>query len=103
MPRAFAGDLGHRVDGRRDVLGGELALQGKRRGGDDDALAVVLDEPDQRGGEVAERLAGAGAGLDQQVAAAGKRVGDGVGHLELAGPLGAADLGDGLVQDGTVP
>ena len=78
-------------------------LQRKRRGGDDDALAVVLDQPDQCGGEITERLAGAGPRLDQQVPSRLERVRDGIGHLELAGPLGAADLGDRLMQDGTVP
>ncbi|GAA5023384.1 hypothetical protein GCM10023258_14660 [Terrabacter aeriphilus] len=40
--------------------------------------------------EVGERLAGAGAGLDEQVLARVDRVRHGVGHLHLTGPLGAA-------------
>ena len=46
----------------------------------------------QRRDEVAERLAGAGAGLDEQVATLGHRRGDGLGHRDLAGSLLATEL-----------
>ena len=55
----------------------------------------VLD----RGHEVGQRLAGAGAGLHEQVALAVDRVGDGVRHLDLAGALGAADPADRGVEE----
>ena len=41
----------------------------------------------QRRHEVAQRLAGAGAGLDEQVLAGRHRAVDGLGHLDLAGAL----------------
>ena len=83
-----------RVDGARQVALDELALQGEGRGGDDDALAVG-----ERGHQVAERLAGAGTGLDEQVGAVVHRLGDGFGHGDLAGALRAADRGDGGVEE----
>ena len=63
-----------------DVLEKELLLEGLGPGGDDDALAG-----EQGGHEVGERLAGAGAGLDDQVALVGEGGFDGFGHLHLAG------------------
>jgi hypothetical protein len=61
------------------VLLGELVLQclGRRR--DDDVLARQ-----QRGHEVAERLAGARAGLHDHVATGGDALGDGARHLALS-------------------
>ena len=63
----------------RDVLEEELLLQVLGAGGDDDALAG-----EQRRHQVGERLAGARAGLDDQVALVGERGFDGLGHLHLA-------------------
>ena len=68
-----------RLDEPREVALDELVLERERRGGDHDALVV-----EHRGDEVAQRLAGAGAGLDEQVAALRHRLGDLVGHLDLA-------------------
>ena len=70
----------------RDVALDELVLQGQG-GRRDDHPPVV----EQRGDEVAEGLAGAGAGLDEQVLAGGHRLGHRLGHLDLAGPLLAAE------------
>ena len=57
----------------------ELILQSLGAGGDDDALAGA-----QGGQQVSQRLAGAGAGLDDQMAAFGEGALDGFGHLQLA-------------------
>ena len=44
--------------------------------------------PVRRGGQqIGEGLAGAGAGLDDEVAALGEGALDGFGHFELAGPV----------------
>ncbi len=74
------------LEQRRDVALDELVLQGQGRGGDDHAPVV-----EQGRDEVGQRLAGAGAGLDQQVLPARHRPGDGLGHLDLPGPLLAAE------------
>ena len=42
VPRPLAGDRFDRVEGGRDVVGGQLALQGQRRGGDHDPLVRLL-------------------------------------------------------------
>src|ERR1017187_1084957 len=63
-----------------DVLEKELLLQGLGPRGDDDALAG-----EQGGHQVGERLAGAGAGLHDQVAFVGEGTFDGFGHLHLPG------------------
>ena len=81
------------VDQPRQVALDELVLQGEGRGGDDDALVV-----DQRRHEVGQRLAGAGAGLDEQVALGAERLGDGLGHRDLPAALAAAERRDGDVQ-----
>lgn len=83
-----------RLDRARQVPLHELALQGQRGGRHHDALPVG-----ERGHEVAERLAGAGAGLDQQMGAVVDRLGDGFGHGHLAGALRAAHGGDGGMQE----
>ena len=62
-----------------NVLEEELLLQVLGAGGDHDALAGK-----QRGHQVGERLAGARAGLDDQVALIGERRFHGLGHLHLA-------------------
>ena len=58
------GSVAHRLHQPRDVALDELVLERERRGGDHHPLVV-----EQRGHQVAERLAGAGAGLDEQVLA----------------------------------
>jgi len=65
----------------RDVLEKELFLQGLGAGGDDDAFPRH-----QRGNQVRERLAGAGAGLDDQVPPIGDGAFDAFRHLHLPGP-----------------
>ena len=52
-----------------------------------------------RGHEVGQRLAGAGAGLHEQVALAVDGVGDGVRHLDLTRSFGAADPADRGVEE----
>ena len=53
----------------RDVVVGQLALQRQGRGGDHDPLVRLLGQTDQGRRQVAEGLAGAGAGLHQQMLA----------------------------------
>ena len=65
-----------RVDQGRQVTVDHLVLQRDRRGGDDHGVAVQ-----QRRHQVGQRLAGAGAGLDEQVAAVGHGGGHRLGHL----------------------
>ena len=64
----------------RDVLEEELFLEVLGAGGDDDALAG-----EDGGDQIGERLAGAGAGFDDEVALVGEGGFDGFGHFELAG------------------
>ena len=66
----------------RDVLEKELLLQVLRAGGDDDALAG-----EERRHQVGERLAGAGAGLDDQMPALGERGLHRLGHFHLSRPV----------------
>jgi hypothetical protein len=82
-------DLTDRLDQPRQVALDELVLQGEGRGGDDDALVV-----EHRRDEVAQRLAGAGAGLDEEVAALLHRLGDLGRHLDLAVALLASEGAD---------
>ena len=96
--RAPAEQRGERLGQPRHVAVDDLGLQGQRRGGDDGGRARVHGVP-HRGHEVGQRLAGAGAGLHEQVALAVDRVGDGVRHLDLPGPLGAADPADRGVEE----
>ncbi|CAD5936711.1 conserved protein of unknown function [Streptomyces sp. KY75] len=72
----------------------QLPLEGEGGRGHDDPLPVR-----QRGHQVAEGLARAGAGLDEQVGLVVDRLGDGLGHGGLAGALRTADGGDGGVQE----
>lgn len=83
-----------RLHRARQVPLDQLALEGQRRRGDDDPLPVG-----QGGHEVAERLTGAGARLDEQMRGVVDGRGDGFGHGHLTGPLGAAHGGDGGVQE----
>ena len=64
---------------QRQILGEDLLLQVLGAGRDDHALAAQ-----DRRHEVGERLAGAGAGLDEEHAAVLERVGDRRGHAALA-------------------
>ena len=82
-----------RLEQGRDVALDELVLQRERRRGHHDPVLVQ-----QRGHEVAERLAGAGAGLDEQVLLVLHRRGDRLGHRDLAGTLLAAELLDGSTE-----
>ena len=82
----------------RHVAVDDLRLE-RERGRRDDGRAPALDRVLHRGHEVGERLAGARAGLDQQVLAGGDGVGDGVRHLHLTGALGAADARDRCVEE----
>ena len=79
-----------RLDQPRDVALDQLVLEREGRRGDDHPAVV-----EQRGHEVPERLAGAGAGLDEQVLALAHRRRDRLGHRHLAGPLLAAERVDG--------
>ncbi|GAA4390404.1 hypothetical protein GCM10023153_07420 [Ornithinibacter aureus] len=51
------------------------------------------------GHEVGQRLPGAGARLDEQVALRVDGVRDGLCHLDLTGPLGAAHSPDGGMEE----
>ena len=88
--------LARGVEQRRDVPLHQLVLQGERRRGHHHAVVVQ-----QRRHEVAERLAGAGACLDEQVTTALHGLGDGLRHRHLAGPLLAAELAHRGVEDRT--
>ena len=79
---------------RRDVALDELVLEVEGGGGDDDALAVQ-----EAGHQVAERLARAGARLDQQVGVRAERGLHRLGHLHLAGALSSLDRLHGSLQD----
>ncbi len=83
-------DRSEGVGDARHVAVDDLCLQGERRGRDDGRLARLEGVGDRRH-EVGERLAGAGAGLDEQVLPVVDRVRDGLGHLDLARPLRATD------------
>ncbi|CAM5739591.1 hypothetical protein SALBM311S_00321 [Streptomyces alboniger] len=72
----------------------ELALQGESGRRHDDAFPVR-----ERGHEIAQRLSGAGAGLDQQMGSVVDRILDGFGHGHLAGALRTADGSDGSMQE----
>ena len=67
-----------------DVLEEELLLQILGAGGDDDALLALAGEA-QRGQQIGEGLAGAGAGFDDEVALVREGAFDGSRHLVLAG------------------
>ena len=85
--RVHAGVVLERRDQARQVALDQLVLERERRGGDHDPLVV-----EQARHQVGQRLAGAGAGLHQQVLAVDHRVGHGLRHLDLAGALLAAEL-----------
>ncbi len=92
--RAAAQQRVQRVDGPRKIALHELPLERQGGGRHDDPLPVG-----ERGHEVAERLSGAGARLDQQVGAVVDGTRDGFGHGRLAGALRAADSSDGSMQE----
>ena len=75
----------HRLQ-KGNVLLNQLFLQVDRVGGNDDAIVFFAEDRLDGRHEVGERLADAGAGLDQQMPFAVDGVGDGVGHLHLLGP-----------------
>ncbi len=89
---------GDRLEQRGDVALDELVLEREGRRRDHDPVAVQ-----QRRHEVAQRLAGAGASLHEQVASLGHRLLDGLGHRDLTGPLVAAELRHGGGEDLTDP
>ena len=64
------------------VLAEELVLEVLGVGAHDDG-GVVGERPQRRGDEVGHRLADAGAGLDDEVAAGGERLGDVARHADL--------------------
>ena len=64
---------------KRNVFVEQLLLQGLGAGRDDDALARANDRQ-----QVRQRLAGAGAGFDDQVPLLLQRQLDGFGHLQLS-------------------
>ena len=70
------------LDQPRDVALHELVLEGQRGRRDHDALVV-----EEGRDEVGEGLAGAGAGLHDEVSATVERVADGLGHRHLTGAL----------------
>jgi hypothetical protein len=72
----------------------ELPLERDRRGRHDDGLAAVGGVPD-RGHQVGQRLAGAGARLDGEVLVGLDRVAHRLRHLHLAGALAATEPGHG--------
>ena len=75
-----------RLDQARDVALDQLVLQGQRGRRDHDPPVVQ-----QARDEVAQRLAGAGAGLDEEVLAGSTSRRYRLGHRHLAGPLLAAE------------
>ncbi len=87
-----------RVGQARQVARDQLVLQGERGGRDDHAL-LRRGRVQHRGHEVGQRLAGAGAGLHEQVPRAAEGRGDRLGHRHLARPLLAvAERGHGCCQ-----
>ena len=97
-------DLDGPVQGRRDGLqqpgqvpAHDLGLQRQGGGGDEGGLVALERMGDQRN-QVRQRLAGAGAGLDQQVVAGVDRARHLPGHLVLAAAALAAHAGHGPVE-----
>ncbi len=88
--------LARGVEQGRDVALHQLVLQGECRRGHDNAVVVQ-----QRRDEVAERLAGAGARLDEQVSPALHGLGDGLRHRHLARALLPTELAHRGVEDRT--
>ena len=75
-----------------EVLEIELFLQIFCAGGDDDALLLVAGTA-ERGQKVGEGFAGAGAGFDDEMAAVGEGLLDGLGHGVLAGAVLESERG----------
>ena len=76
----------------RDVLEEELLLQVLGAGGDDDALLAFAGQA-QGGQQIGQRLAGPGAGFDDQVALVGEGLFDGA-RPSRTGPCDARRRGD---------
>ncbi len=93
--RPAAQDRRDGVHQARQVDGDELVLERQRRRRDHDGLARR-----ERRAQVRQGLAGAGAGLDEQVAAGADGLGHRLGHAALAVPGAAArGGGDRRVED----
>ena len=103
MPWSLAGNRLDRVECRRNVIGGELALQSQGRCRNDDPFAGIPDEPEQRRSQIAERFARSGTRLDQEMMVGFQAVRDSVRHLNLTGSFGAADRPDRSLEHITVP
>jgi hypothetical protein len=88
--------LGQALDQSWDVALDQLVLEREGRGRDHDALVV-----EQGRHEVGERLAGAGAGLHQEVLAGAERGGHRLRHLHLARPLLTAERVDRMGEQVT--
>ncbi len=82
---------------QRQVARHDLPLQRERGRRDDDPLVLRHGVPD-RGHEVPERLAGARAGLHEEVLTARERVGHGVRHGALPLAPAAAEGTDREVE-----
>ena len=89
---------GDRVGEPRHVAVDDLGLEGQRRRRDDGRTAAVDGVEDGRD-EVRERLAGARAGLDEEVLPGVDGPRHRVGHLDLPGPLDAPHAGHGRVEE----
>src|SRR5690606_23031618 len=85
---------GERVDEPRQVPLDELPLERDGRRGDHDGPPGLRRVPD-RGDQVGERLAGAGARLHGEVLRIAHRLPDGLGHLDLTGALHPAEAAHG--------
>jgi hypothetical protein len=81
-----------------NVVVGQLTLQGQGRGRDDNPLAGMPHQPQQRRSQIAERLAGASTSLDQEMVIRFQALCNRVSHLHLAGPICTADRPDGCRQ-----
>ncbi len=90
--RAARQRLGERIGQPGQIAIDELALQGDRGGRHHDG-GFVADGPDNRWNQIRQRLAGARAGLHDQVLAGFEGLRDGGGHLLLAAPFAAVERG----------
>ena len=84
--------IGQRVGQPRQVPIDQLTLQRDRRRRHDDR-SVAVDGAENRRNQIRQRLAGAGAGLHDQVLAGFEGLRHGLGHLLLAAAFAAAERG----------